>query len=159
MPSNALSVHLMMPTHGFSEAAQKTYDLQAWWYLSKDVSRVHADLNVMLNVFDLGGTPVPQGLAALAVSVDLVAGFGAFTELYSGFGNAAVSPLDGGSLSGLSYSPIDEVAFDVGVDVGFYPGTRVFTVFAGVTFVPRGRVLSRVTNRPVRNAPLLAARR
>jgi hypothetical protein len=139
VPSNALSVHLLLPTHGFAEAAQKTVDLQAWWYLSKDLSIVHADLNLMLNVADLGGRPTPQGLAALAVSVALPRGFGLFTELYSSFGNAGALPLDGGSLNGLSYSPIDEIVFDAGVDVGFFPGTRSFSVFAGVTFVPHGR--------------------
>lgn len=138
-PSNALSVHLLLPTQGFAEAAQQTMDLQAWWYLSKDLSIVHADLNLMLNVADLGGRPTPQGLVAFAVSVELPAGFGAFTELYSTFGNAQALPLDGGSLNGLSYAPLDELVFDAGVDVGFYPGTRSFSVFAGVTFVPHGR--------------------
>lgn len=136
LPSNALSLHLMMPTHAFADASQKTIDLQAWWYVSKDLAFVHADFNLMLNVSDLTGTPTPQGLATLAIAFDLTHGFGVFTELYSAFGNAQAIPLDGGSLNGISYAPIDELVFDLGGDIGLYPGTRAFSVFAGVTFVP-----------------------
>jgi hypothetical protein len=136
VPSNAFSVHLMMPTNGFSDAAQKSWDLQAWYYLSKDIAFVHADFNLMVNVSDLGGTPIPQGLSTLAVAFDLTHGFGFFTELYSTWGNAQAIPLDGGSLNGFSYAPIDELVFDIGGDVGLYQSTRSFTVFAGVTFVP-----------------------
>ncbi len=157
-PSNALSVHLMMPTHGFADASQKTWDLQAWWYLSKDVAFVHADFNLMLSVTNLGGTPVPQGLSTLAVAFDLTHGFGFFTEVYSTWGNAQAVPLDGGSLNGFSYAPIDELVFDVGGDVGFYPGTRAFTVFAGVTFVPHRRSRAPVVRRPVSTPGALASR-
>jgi hypothetical protein len=135
-PSNALSVHLMMPTHGFAEASQKSFDLQAWWYLSKDISFVHADFNLMLNVFDVGGTPVPQGLSTLAVAFDLGKGWGFFTELYSTWGNAQAVALDGGSLNGFCFAPIDELVFDIGADIGLYQANRSFSVFAGVTFVP-----------------------
>lgn len=149
-PSNALSVHLMMPTQAFSDAAQKTWDLQAWWYVSKDLGFLHADFNLNLNVYDLGGgKPVPQGLTTLALAFDLTHGFGFFTEVYSTWGNAQAVPLDGGSLNGLSYAPIDELVFDVGGDVGFYPGTRAFSLFAGVTFVPHRKA----------KAPLVRARR
>lgn len=149
LPSNALSVHLMMPTHAFDDANQKTFDLQAWWYLSKDIAFVHADFNLMVNVFDLGGTPTPQGLATLAIAFDLTHGFGFFTELYSAFGNAQAVPLDGGSLNGFSFAPIDELVFDVGGDIGLYQSTRAFSLFAGVTFVPNRK----------RGAPIVRAKR
>jgi hypothetical protein len=136
MPSNALSAHVMIPTQAFEGAKQQTVDAQGWWYISKDVGLLHADVNLVLNVFDLTGAPIPQGLASLALSFALPKGFGLFTEVYSAFGNADRAPLDGGSLNGISFSPIDEVVFDVGGDIGFYPGTRAFTLFAGVTFVP-----------------------
>lgn len=136
MPANALSLHLMMPTHGFAEASQRTWDLQAWWYVTKDLGLVHADFNQVLSVYDLGGTPTPQALSALAVSFDLGHGFGFFTELYTSWGNAQAVKLDGGSLNGFSYSPVDEIIFDVGGDVGFYQANRSFSLFAGVTFVP-----------------------
>jgi len=139
MPSNAISVHLNMPTHGFADAAQKTWDFQAWWYVSKDIFRVHADFNLMVNVADLRGTPIPQGLATVAVSYDIGRGFGVFSEIYSAFGNAQATPLDGGSLNGFTWAPVDEVIFDIGGDIGFYRDTRAFSVFAGVTFVPNGR--------------------
>ncbi|MFO0594499.1 MAG: hypothetical protein U0228_04325 [Myxococcaceae bacterium] len=103
MPSNAISVHLNMPTHGFADAAQKTWDFQAWWYVSKDIFRVHADFNLMVNVADLRGTPIPQGLATVAVSYDIGRGFGVFSEIYSAFGNAQATPLDGGSLNGFTW--------------------------------------------------------
>jgi hypothetical protein len=149
LPSNAISVHLMMPTHAFDDATQKTFDLQAWWYVSKDIAFVHADFNLMVNVFDLGGTPTPQGLAPLAVAFDLTHGFGFFTELYSAFGNAQAVPLDGGSLNGFSFAPIDELVFDVGGDIGLYQTTRSFSVFAGVTFVPHRKA----------GAPIVRAKR
>jgi hypothetical protein len=136
MPSNALSLHLMMPTHGFVDASQRTFDLQAWWYITKDFSFMHADLNLALTVYDLGGTPTPQGLSALSLSFDLTHGFGFFTELYSTWGNAKTVALDGGSLNGFNYSPIDELSFDIGGDVGLYQANRSFTLFVGVTFVP-----------------------
>ncbi|MFT3709870.1 MAG: hypothetical protein QM817_19745 [Archangium sp.] len=149
MPSNALSAHLMMPTHGFADASQKTFDLQAWWYVSKDVGIVHADFNLMFTLYDLGsGKPIPQGLSTLAVSADLSHGFGVFTEVYSTWGNAQAIPLDGGSLNGISFSPVDEVVFDLGGDIGFFPGTRAFTVFAGVTFVPHRRSKVQLVRRP-----------
>lgn len=135
-PSNALSVHLMMPTHSFVDASQQTFDLQAWWYLSKDISFVHADFNLMLSVSDLGGTPIPQGLSTLAVAFDLGKGWGFFTELYSTWGNAQAVPLDGGSLNGFCFAPIDELVFDLGADIGLYQANRSFSVFAGLTFVP-----------------------
>jgi hypothetical protein len=150
MPSNAVSVHLMMPTHGFDDASQKTFDLQAWWYVSKDISIVHADFNLMTNIFDLGGKAMPQGLASLAVSVDLGRGFSVFTELYSAFGNAQSLPLDGGSLNGIGFSPIDELVFDVAGDVGLYQQNRAFTVYAGMTFVPNRRSRAPLTRTPTR---------
>ncbi len=139
LPANALSVHLMIPNLGFAEAVQKTFDLQAWWYVTKDLGFFHVDVNVALAVFDLGHAPTPQGLTSLSMGFDLTHGFALFTELYSTWGNAQAMPLDGGSLSGLNYSPIEEISFDVGADVGFYRATRAFTVFAGVTFVPHGK--------------------
>lgn len=157
-PSNALSVHLMMPTHGFEDASQQTWDLQAWWYVSKDVSFVHADFNLMLNVFDLGGTPIPQGLSSLAVAFDLTHGFGCFTELYSTWGNAQAVPLDGGSLNGFSYAPIDELIFDVGVDVGLYQANRALTVFAGVTFVPHRKSRLPLVRAPAQPGSTIASR-
>lgn len=142
VPSMAVSAHLMMPTQAFDGARQQTWDAQGWWYLSKDLGSLHADVNVVLNVFDLTGSPTPQGLASLALSYALPKGFGVFSELYSAFGNAARAPLDGGSLNGFFYSPIDELVFDVGGDIGLYPGTRAFTLFAGVTFVPHRKSAS-----------------
>lgn len=157
-PSNALSVHLMMPTTGFTDAAQKTWDLQAWWYVSKDLSFVHADFNLMLSVYDLAGTPTPQGLSTLAVAFDLTHGFGFFTELYSTFGNGQAVPLDGGSLNGFSYAPIDELVFDIGGDIGLYQSTRAFSVFAGVTFVPHRKSRSPLVRNKVTPMGALAAR-
>ncbi|MBX7100165.1 MAG: hypothetical protein K1X89_20790 [Myxococcaceae bacterium] len=157
LPTTSLSVHASLPTSGFAEAAQKTIDLSAWWYASKDFGRLHADLNVSMSVYDVTH-PVPQGLTALSVSYSFGHGWGVFSELYSTFGNAQAVPLDGGSLNGLNFSPIDEVTFDLGADVGFYRGTRVFTAFAGVTFVPFARRASPVARLPRTPAGAIASR-
>lgn len=143
-PSNAFSLHMMFPTQSFDRAAQTTIDLQGWWYLSRDFGPVHADLNVAGTLYDLGGRRTPQGLTALAISLSLGRGFGVFTEVYSTWGNAMAIPLDGGSLNGISFAPVDSLVIDVGGDVGFYWGTRTFTAFAGVTFVPGAKALKSV---------------
>ena len=158
-PSNALSVHLMMPTHSFAEASQQTFDLQAWWYVSKDISFVHADFNLMLSVYDLGGTPIPQGLSTLAVAFDLGKGWGLFTELYSTWGNAQAVPLDGGSLNGICFAPIDELVFDLGADIGLYQANRSFSVFAGVTFVPNRKSRLPLVRGPVQQNAIASRQR
>ncbi|MDX2013534.1 MAG: hypothetical protein SFW67_25300 [Myxococcaceae bacterium] len=148
LPANAVSVHASLPTHGFEDSAQRTIDAAAWWYLSKDVGPIHADLNFALNVFDLTRAPTPQGLTALALSTTIAWGFGVMTEVYSTFGNAQAVPLDGGWLNAISYAPVDEIMFDVGADVGFYWQTRVVTFFAGVTFVPHRKARMPLTRAP-----------
>ncbi len=138
MPSNGISVHVAFPTHGFEGAAQRTIDASAWWYISKDVGPVHGDINFAVNVFDVTHNPTPQGLMTLALSMPIGFGFGVMSEAYTLFGNVEAVPVDGGWLNAISYSPIPEIAFDAGADVGFYWQTRTVSFFAGITFVPQG---------------------
>ena len=158
LPSNALSAHVMFPTHGLDGASQRSIDLQVWWYLSKDIAFLHADFNLMLSVYDLAHTPIPQGLSTLALGFSLGHGFGFFTELYSTWGNAQAVALDGGSLNGFSWQPIDEVMFDIGGDIGLYQGTRSFSVFAGVSFTPNGRARVPIARRVVNTTNAVAMR-
>ncbi len=136
LPSVAFSLHATVPTASSAAALQKTIDAAGWLYLSKDVGRLHADLNFALNVFDLVNAPAPQGLVALALSYDLGRGWGVMTEWYTNTNGTAAVAADGGWLNAVSFSPIEEIVFDLGGDLGFFHQTRVFTLFAGVTFVP-----------------------
>jgi hypothetical protein len=125
-------------TQAFGGAAQKTFDAAVWVYASKDVGRLHADLNFALNVFDLGGARAPQGLTALAVSYALPFGLVVMTELYTAMGASDAAALDGGWLNALGWAPIDAVVFDIGGDVALYPSTRAATFFLGLTVATGG---------------------
>jgi hypothetical protein len=135
VPMMAVSGHVDLPTSNASYATQQTVDLEAWVYFSKDLGRFHGDLNLALKVFDVTH-PLAQGLVATSWSTNLWGPFSVFTEVYSTLGGDPSLARDGGWLSGINIAPLDNVMFDVGGDVGFYPGTRTFSVFAGVTFVP-----------------------
>jgi hypothetical protein len=133
-PITAVSFHVDLPTSTASYEQQRSVDLEGWVYFSKDFGRLHGDLNFAVRVFDVT-KPVAQGLVATSWSLPIVGPFAVFSELYTNLGDGKTVALDGGWLSGINISPVDEVIFDVGGDVGFYPG-RAFTFFAGVTFVP-----------------------
>lgn len=135
VPMMSVSGHVDLPTSRESFASQQTVDLEAWVYFSKDLGRLHGDLNFAVKVVDVT-RPQVQGLVANSWSTSLWGPFSVFTELYTTLGGSEALAKDGGWLSGLNISPLDNLIFDVGGDVGFYPGTRTFTLFAGVTFVP-----------------------
>ena len=131
--SAALSVPSFQPPVEFPHA----YDLGFWLYASKDIDKVHLDLNGGANLwqFDHPDRSV-QPFAALASSFLIAGPVGAMVETYV-FANAGrIAPKDAGLLTALSYALGPRVLFDGGVDTSFVRSTRLFTLFVGVTFVP-----------------------
>jgi hypothetical protein len=135
-PALALSGAVSLPTVEGQQGYLRTYDAFFTGYASKDVGPVHGDLNVGLNLWRLEDRPLPQGFAAMAFSTDLPPPFGLMAEGYV-FSNAApVQARDGGFLFALTHAPRRWLMFDVGGDIGFFPATRAYSVFAGLTVVP-----------------------
>ena len=114
----------------------RAYDALFTAHASKDLGRVHADLNVGANLWRLEDHPLPQGFVALALSADLVAPFGAMAEGYLFSGAAPVAARDGGFLFAFTHAPRRWLMFDLGGDVGFFPATRRYSVFVGMSVVP-----------------------
>ena len=131
--SAALSVPSFQPPVEFPHA----YDLGFWVYASKDIGKVHLDLNGGANLwqFDHPDRSV-QPFAALASSFSIVGPVGAMAETYVFASAGRIAPKDAGLLTALSYAPGPRVLFDAGVDTSFVQSTRLFTLFVGVTFVP-----------------------
>jgi hypothetical protein len=105
-------------------------------YVTKDVGWVHADLNVGANAWRLDGAPLPQAWWALAVSIDLPDPLGAMVEGYYFTDAAPIAPRDGGFLFAISHNPRPWLMFDFGGDVGWFPSTRAYSVFVGMSVVP-----------------------
>jgi hypothetical protein len=136
-PSLAASAALSIPTPYRNDAFPFAYDASFWAYASKDYGPFHLDLNGGLNVwqFDLTERTL-QPFASLAASVALPLNLGAMVESYWFDDGGPIALRDAGLLIAGSYSPSPRVLFDAGVDIGFVPSTRTYTVFAGVTFIP-----------------------
>jgi hypothetical protein len=137
-PSLALSASVSVPSFGPASDYPVAYDSSFWGYVSKDLGRVHLDLNGGANVWqmDRAVARTVQGFVTFATTVSLPLGFGAMGEVY-GFSDAGpVAPEDAGALAAVSYSPRPSVMFDVGADAGAFPATRRMTLFLGVTFIP-----------------------
>jgi len=111
------------------------YGGQVIGYVTKDFDWLHADLNLGLNQWWLDGKSITQGLAALALSVELPAHFGVMLEHYQFSDAAPVAPKDGGVLAALTYSPKPYVTLDLGGDVATYTETRAYSLFLGMTFI------------------------
>ena len=134
-PSIAVSAQASIPTFR-RDGYARTYDALFTAYVTKDVGPVHADLNFGLNFWRIEDHPLRQEFAALALSMNLVAPLGAMVEGYV-FSNA--SPLasrDGGILFALSQTVRPWLILDEGADVGFYPSTRAYSLFVGLTISP-----------------------
>jgi hypothetical protein len=134
-PSLSLSGTASIPTFRV-DGYVRTYDALFTAYVTKDVGSVHADLNLGANAWRLEGSPLAQEWAALAVSVDLPDPFGAMLEGYYFTDAAPVAPRDGGFLFAISHSPKPWLMFDFGGDVGWFPSTRAYSVFVGMSIVP-----------------------
>jgi len=134
-PSLSFSATASIPTFR-GEGYLRTYDAFFTAYITKDFGPLHADLNVGENVWRVEGDPRPQEFAALALSMNLPAPFGAMAESYYFTDATPVAVRDGGFLFAISHSPKPWLMFDFGGDVGMFPSTRSYSVFVGMSIVP-----------------------
>jgi hypothetical protein len=135
VPSVAVSAEASIPTLRRAGYV-RTYDALFMGYVTKDLGPVHADFNAAFNLWRLEGPAEPQGLLTLALSTNLVPPFLAMVESYVFTNGTAVSPRDGGFLFALAQTPKPWLVLDEGGDIGFFPSTRTFSVFVGVTVIP-----------------------
>jgi hypothetical protein len=135
VPSIAVSAQLAVPV-SHAEGYAPHDDAFATAYASKDLGPLHADANVGVLVWCLDSTTSTQVFTALALSVALPAPFGATVEAYYFSDAAPLAPRDGGARAYVGLSPRPWLAFDVGGDAGFFPSTRAFTAFLGMTVIP-----------------------
>jgi hypothetical protein len=135
MPSLSFSAELSVPTLR-ATGYLRTYDAFFTGYVTKDIGPIHADLNAGVNLWRIEDHPSPQAFSALALSANLAVPFGIMAEGYVFSQALPVSRRDGGFLVALSHSPKSWLVFDVGGDVGFFPTTRAFSAFFGMTIVP-----------------------
>jgi hypothetical protein len=135
LPSLSFSAELSVPTLR-ATGYLRTYDTFFTGYATKDIGPIHADLNVGVNLWRLEDRPAPQAFSALALSANLVPPFGLMVEGYVFSDALPVSHRDGGFLFALSHSPKPWLVFDVGADIGFFPSTRAFATFLGMTIIP-----------------------
>jgi hypothetical protein len=135
VPSLSFSAELSVPTFR-ATGYLRTYDAFFTGYATKDIGPVHVDLNAGVNLWRIENRPAPQAFTALALSANLVQPFGIMVEGYVFSEALPVSRRDGGFLFALSHSPKPWLVFDVGGDIGFFPSTRSFAAFLGMTIVP-----------------------
>jgi hypothetical protein len=142
-PSFSVSASVAVPSFDRDEAFPVAYDASFWAYASKDFGAagspgsLHVDLNGGFDAvqFDLPGRRY-RPFGALALTESLPWRLSLMAEAYAFGDGGPVAPRDAGVLGALGYSPEPSVMFDAGGDVSAFPGTRTFTLFAGVTFVP-----------------------
>jgi hypothetical protein len=135
VPSISFSGEASIPTFR-AEGYTRTYDALFLAYITKDMGPIHADLNVGWNVWGLDAAPASQGIVALALSANLPPAFGVMGEAYY-FSNAPpVAPRDGGLLFAFTHSPRNWLIFDVGGDIGWFPSSRAYSLFIGMSVIP-----------------------
>jgi hypothetical protein len=139
-PALALSATGSLPTAAGQEGYVQHYDATFAGYVTRDFGPIHADLNGGVNLWQLEDHPLAQGFGALALSADLSpvlkAPFGIMAEVYALSDASPVAAHDGAVLVALSLTPKSWLIFDLGGSSGFFPATRAYSVFAGLTVVP-----------------------
>lgn len=135
-PSLAVSASLNVPSWDRQPEFPFAYDAAFWAYASKDVGPFHVDLNGGVNVWQFDFSPSWQEFVTLATSVALPRGLGAMLEGYYFTHAGPIAPHDGGLLMAMSWSPKPWLMFDAGGDVGWFPSTRSYSLFAGLTVIP-----------------------
>jgi hypothetical protein len=134
-PSLAITGQVSLPT--FSEPGYvPNFDAFLTGHASKDIALLHVDWNVGINTWRLDNSPLTQGFTALALSTSLSSVFGVALETYVFSSAAPAAPRDGGVRVALSSNVRSWMVVDVGGDVGFFPSTRAFSLFFGMTVVP-----------------------
>jgi hypothetical protein len=134
-PSVALAAQLGLPT--FDAAGYARHD-DAFFtaFASKDIGALHVDWNVGAYVWGIDAGTQTQWFTALALSTAVSSVVGVALE---GYGFTDAPPLasrDGGVRAAVSFTLRPWLVADAGGDVGFFPSTRVYSLFAGATFIP-----------------------
>ncbi|MGD0676890.1 MAG: hypothetical protein ABSC94_15865 [Polyangiaceae bacterium] len=135
VPSLSLSAQLSIPTFP-ARGYVRDFDAFFVGYASKDIGPIHADLNVGFDVWHFGDASRAQQYTAFALSTTLPAHFGVIAEGYFFTNALPAAPRDGGVRAALTYSARTWLVIDAGGDWGFFPFTRGYTIFAGVTVIP-----------------------
>jgi hypothetical protein len=132
VPSLSWSVSLSAPLE-----SPLGWDLFFTFYMSKDFSWLHADLNLGLEVWQLDATTQLQPWGSLALSVALPRHVGVEFENYY-FVRSGTVAADGGLLLALQYTPRPWLVLDAGCNVGYLQRQRQVSAFAGATtLLPR----------------------
>jgi len=134
-PSLALSAQLSLPTLAATGYARDD-DVFVTGYASKDIGFIHVDWNVGALFWHVDASTSTQVFTALALSPSLPAPFGAAVEGYWFSDASPVAPRDGGVRIAGNVSARSWLVFDLGGDVGFFPSTRAYSLFAGLTLIP-----------------------
>jgi hypothetical protein len=134
-PSFSLSATASIPTFR-GKGYVRTYDALLTAYVTKDFGLLHADLSLGANAWRLDGSPLPQEWIALALSMNLPAPFGIMAENYYFTDASPIATRDGGFLFAISLTPKPWLMFDFGGDIGYFPSTRAYSVFVGMSVVP-----------------------
>jgi hypothetical protein len=133
VPSLALSAQSSLPVRA---AGQDGALFIA--YASKDFGPLHADLNVGLEAFwgVPGSDAAAQPFVALALSTTLVDPVGLLVEGYVFSAALPFAARDGGIRPAITLTPRPWLVVDAGCDAGFFPNTREYSLFVGMTVVP-----------------------
>ena len=134
-PSISVSGELSIPTLN-GRGYVRTYDALFTAYVTKDMGPVHADFNVAWNLWRLEGAPLSQALVALALTANIPPPFGVMGEAYYFSDAAPVAPRDGGFLFAFTHSPRSWLVFDMGADIGWFPSSRAYSLFVGMSIIP-----------------------
>jgi hypothetical protein len=136
LPSLSLSASVSFPADEDQLGYSPALDAFFVAYITKDFGPLHADLNLGANALGLDPSPRAQEWVALALSASLPKPFGIMAENYYFTDAAPFAGRDGGLLFAISASPRPWLVFDFGGDVGYFPATRAYSAFVGMTIVP-----------------------
>jgi len=134
-PSLAVSAEASVPTVR-ADGAPRDDDAFFTAYASKDVGFVHIDWNVGVDAWRIEPAPATQAFTALALSASPAQTLGVAVEGYYFSDAAPLAPHDGGVRVALSVASRSWLVADLGGDVGFFPSTRAYTFFFGMTVIP-----------------------
>jgi hypothetical protein len=133
LPSIAFSVQASFPVDsGGHDGAFLTA------HASKDLGPLHTDFNVGLDLWWQSGAggAAPQPFTALALSTTFLPPFGVVLEGYIFGGAEPYSSRDGGLRGAFTSTPLPWLVFDIGGDMGWFPSTHSYSLFAGMTVIP-----------------------
>jgi len=136
VPSLAVSSALSVPIPAEQRGYVRTLDAFFTGYATKDFGPLHVDLNGGVNAWRIDGAAAAQGFGAVAFSTTLPPPFGVMAEAYVFSDAAPMAPRDGGFLFAVTHAPVPWLMFDFGGDVGWFPSTRAYSLFVGLTVVP-----------------------